>query len=307
MKERKLMNKTQLPIFIKKCQIFLVLLLFFLSFSATGNLNAKKKFICGYKGVVEYINSLIRKDRLSILHHIQNPQKEWSTKDKEELTVTLMMYRLLPINENKKAKCRFFSYLCVQQNNLSDAQNVLYDSAGKYLKKYPDGPVACHIYSQGKEKTFPLSGEECQKAVKKRVRAVPVPLAVTQAGLESAWGTSYFAKKGYNFFGVQTRFASSRETKNNPKCIPARRFTSKCVYKFTSLETSFFIYAQLLNTGRAYLSLRQKRYQSELAGDMPCEISHKTAGGLKKYATDPNYVKKVRHNIQKICQILKNC
>ena len=298
------MNKTQIPIFIKKCQFFLALLLFFFTFAATGKLDKKKKFICGYKGVVEYINSLIRKDRLFILHHLDNPQKNSAN---IELTATLMMYRLLPINENKKAKCRFFSYLCVQKSSVSEAANTLYESASKYLNKYPEGPAVCHIYSQGKEKTFPLFGEDCQRAVKKRVRAIPVPLAVTQAGLESSWGSSYFAQKGYNFFGIQTQFSSAQKTKSNPKCVPARRFTSKCVYKFTSVETNFFIYAQLLNTGRAYLSLRNNRYQSELAGDKPCKLSQKAAGGLSKYAADPNYVTKVRNNIQKICQTLKKC
>ncbi len=294
---------------MKKCQFFLILFIcFVMPFNAKSLSKTQTKFICGYKGVIEYINSLIDRDRQFILHQLEKlrTNKTITETTRMDLTVTLMMYRLLPINEDKKTKCRFFSYLCIK-NNPTKPINTIYALATKYLQTNLNRPDMCHIYSSGREKTYPLLGEECKMAIEKRVRAISVPLAIAQAGLESAWGTSYFVKNGYNFFGIQTTFPSARQTRNNNQCTVARRSARRCVYKFNSVETSVFIYTQLLNTTSPYISLREHRYQSELAGNEPCDVSLKMAVGLRRYAEDPNYVKKVQNTIKKVCEIIDNC
>ena len=59
------MNITQNPTTKKKCQFFLIFLVFFFLPNITNSSENRKKFICGYKNVVEYINSLITLDRHS--------------------------------------------------------------------------------------------------------------------------------------------------------------------------------------------------------------------------------------------------
>ncbi len=302
------MNYAYTLISIKKCQIFLFLQIFFLSFTTSaGQWPERKNFICGYKAVVEYMNSLILRDRDITLHQIEQLQKREITEEEViELIITLMRYRLLPINETQ-GKCRFFSYLCVQDESTDVTDTLLYNLAVQRLQNNPHGLETCHVYSRGREKVFPLFSPDCKMAIVKRIGAIPAPLATAQAGLESAWGTSRFSVQGHNFFGMQTTFSSSRKTHNHPKCIPAKRNPRRCVYKFTSIETSVFIYTLLLNTYSSYISLREQRYQTNLEEAPPCEASLEMAKGLNKYAEDPDYVKKVQGTIKKVCQIINDC
>ena len=302
------MSGNYILIFIKRCQFFLFLQIFFLSFTTSANTwSERKNFICGYKAVVEYINSLIIRDHDITLHQIEQLQKREITEEEViELIMTLMRYRFLPINETN-GKCRFFSYLCIQNDPIDETDTLLYNMAVQYLQNNPNGLNNCHIYSNGREKIFPLFSSECKMAIVKRIRTIPAPLATAQAGLESGWGTSRFSVQGHNFFGMQTTFSSAKRTINHPQCIPAKRNPKRCVYKFNSIETNFFIYTLLLNTYPSYISLRERRYQTELANMSPCDVSLEMATGLNKYAEDPNYVKKVQGTIKKVCQIINDC
>ena len=281
-------------------QFFLV---FFLSLSfSTSALTQKKDFICGYKAVVEYVNSLISLDQQLILQRRSKLRtQDISKEERRQLVLSLMRYRLLPIKE-ELGRCRFYSFLCLQEQKQS-----LRQIAEKHLRNQPQGPKACYIRSRGQEQKAPLLSETCESAIKKRVRPIPFPLGIAQAGLESAWGSSYFAKKGYNFFGVQTTFTSARNSINNVKCIPARKNKKKCVYKFDSPENSFFIYSQILNSSNAYIRLRNHRYHSEMDGDPPCKTALKMTQGLDSYATDPKYKSKVRNTIHQICDTVQTC
>ena len=264
----------------------------------------RKDFICGYKNVVEYINSLITLDRHSTLDYIRQMQDHTITEEGMiELVITLMRYRLLPIDEERKRKCRFYSYMCIPIHTV----DPIYSFAEAYLQNNPSGPDFCHIHSAGREKKIPIFHEGCKEAIEKRIRAIPPPLVVTQAGLESAWGTSSFSMNGNNFFGIQTTFSSSKKTKENSKCIAARRNPRRCVYKFDSIETSLFIYSQILNSSSAYITLRTYRYQSEMNNDTPCDTAVKTAKGLSRYAEDPDYVQKIQRMIKNVCQIIDSC
>ncbi|MDE0118751.1 MAG: glucosaminidase domain-containing protein [Bdellovibrionales bacterium] len=302
------MNRTYTLISIKRCQFFLFLQIFFLSFTTSADPSQeRKKFVCGYKAVVEYMNSLIIRDRDITLHQIEQLQRREITEEEViELIMTLMRYRLLPINE-KQGKCRFFSYLCIQNDPTDETDTLLYDLAVQRLQNNPHGLDNCHIYSSGREKVFSLFSSDCKNAIVKRISAVPAPLATAQAGLESAWGNSRFSVQGHNLFGMQTTFSSTQKTKNHPKCIPARRNPRRCLYKFNSIETSFFIYTLLLNTYPSYISFREQRYQTELAEMPPCDASLEMAKGLNKYAEDPNYIKKIQGTIKKVCQIINDC
>ncbi len=283
---------------------FIFLQFWCVSLNATF-LENRKDFICGYKPVIEYLNSLISLEYSEVMTYMENIQNNIPVEyeDKISLISTLMRYRLLPINPENKQSCRFFHYLCLP-NSQPDA---IYNLSVNYLQEHRKGPEFCHIHYHGEETRFPLLSEECLMAIAKRIQAIPVPLAVTQGGVESAWGTSRFSTAGNNFYGIQTTFSSATKAQNNPRCIPAKRNPRRCIYKFNTIEMNYFIYAQTLNSSRAYIALRNYRHQSLLNEDTPCETALKMSEGLSNYAEDPNYLPKVQSTIKKVCQIIDNC
>lgn len=104
-----------------------------------------------------------------------------------------------------------------------------------------------------------------------KVRAVPPPIALGQAALESGWGTSRFVKLGNNIFGHV-----SRDTK---KGIKPLNWSGKKrhIRMFDSLSKSIEVYMLNLNRNRAYYSFRQfRRYYP---GNY-----HKMAEGFVKYS-----------------------
>ena len=86
-----------------------------------------------------------------------------------------------------------------------------------------------------------------------KVRAIPAPIALGQAALESGWGTSRFVKLGNNIFGHVSRDIS--------KGIKPLRWSGKKrhIKKFNSLSESIAVYMLNLNRNRAYYSFRQFR------------------------------------------------
>ena len=88
----------------------------------------------------------------------------------------------------------------------------------------------------------------------KRVDYVPPSLALTQAAIESGWGTSRFAKQGNNLFG-QWCFSEGCGM------VPSSRESGKGheVAKFASINLSVRSYILNLNTHDSYNELRQNR------------------------------------------------
>ncbi len=295
---KKQSKKPELGLFFGRCQFFLLFCLFL----PAGAGADKKSFVCGYKPVVEYVNSLISLDRALVEYYRAKVGTGAITRvERAKLVRALIRYRLLPIKE-EQGRCRFYSFLCVDHQ-----RKTIEEMALEYLRKNPNGLASCYIRDGGREREVAFMSDLCTSAIQKRIRPVPFPLGIAQAGLESAWGSSYFAREGYNFFGVQTMFSSSAQSKSNVKCIPARRNNKKCTYKFDSPENSFFIYSQILNSAGAYVRLRDMRYRSEQARDRPCDTALKMVDGLDSYAEDPNYKQKVRSAIRQVCTMLESC
>lgn len=96
--------------------------------------------------------------------------------------------------------------------------------------------------------------EETFRHLLTRVDEIPPSLALSQAALESAWGTSRFAQQGYNLFGMWCY---------EPGCgiVPNRRPRGKS-YEVATYETprdSFLAYFRNLNTNQHYLEMRAIR------------------------------------------------
>lgn len=88
----------------------------------------------------------------------------------------------------------------------------------------------------------------------RRVDIIPVPLVLVQAANESAWGTSRFARQGYNFFGIWC-------FKKGCGFVPQRRDDDMNheVAKFSSLAQGVKRYLNNLNRHYAYSDLRYIR------------------------------------------------
>lgn len=99
----------------------------------------------------------------------------------------------------------------------------------------------------------------------RRVDVVPVSLVLSQAAIESAWGTSRFAREGNALFGQWTWDPAS------PGMVPEGRDPGAThrVAAFETLAASIRSYMRNLNTNRAYRELRglrlaQRRSATEL-------------------------------------------
>ncbi|MBE1301697.1 MAG: mannosyl-glycoprotein endo-beta-N-acetylglucosamidase [Alteromonadaceae bacterium] len=87
-----------------------------------------------------------------------------------------------------------------------------------------------------------------------RVDVIPIELVLVQAANESAWGTSRFARLGFNFFGMWCY-------KKGCGFVPLRRSADMKheVAKYTSLEEGVAKYLNTLNRHYAYADLRYIR------------------------------------------------
>lgn len=103
--------------------------------------------------------------------------------------------------------------------------------------------------------------EDLSEELMKRVRPVPVSIALAQAAIESGWGTSRFARQGNALFG---QWAWDASQGIRPK---AARYDNVVIRSFASLFDSVRAYMHNLNSHAAYADFRQRRGQGENAFD----------------------------------------
>jgi Bax protein len=183
---------------------------------------------------------------------------------------------------NKKKA--FFSYLMpeiIRQNNMLRAErklvltihertfqaNELIDSEQVLLNnlrlKYRVGQM--------------LNNQDAATELIRRVDIIPPELILVQAANESGWGTSRFALKGYNFFGLWC-------FKKGCGFVPKQRNegTVHEVAKFRNLSHSVKTYLHNLNRHFAYAQLREIRHQQRQANE-PL-TAQALVHGLKNYS-----------------------
>ncbi len=137
-----------------------------------------------------------------------------------------------------------------------------------------------------------LEWDDLIEELELRMDEIPPSLSLAQASLESAWGTSRFAKKGNNLFGIRCY---------KPGCgtVPRLR-PAGASYEVTSYPSplgSFKDYMILLNSNPVYRQMWILRRNARLNGD-PLEGSV-LAGGLRRYSSEGEaYIQKVRKMIR---------
>lgn len=109
-------------------------------------------------------------------------------------------------------------------------------------------------------------------ALLKRVDVIPASLVLAKAALESGWGSSRFARKGNNFFGMRTY-------DDDVPGIAPKGATGFKVIKYKSINHGVRMYMQNINKHSAYAKLRNARAATRDAGKQPNGLA------LTKYLT----------------------
>jgi Bax protein len=126
-----------------------------------------------------------------------------------------------------------------------------------------------------------------------RVDKVPASLALSQAAIESAWGTSRFAVQGNNLFGQWCY-------KKGCGLVPLQRNAGSHheVAKFATVSESVESYIRNINTHRAYRDLRANRAQ--LRGAESSASGYQLAENLLEYS---ELREKYVHEVQAVIRI----
>ena len=105
------------------------------------------------------------------------------------------------------------------------------------------------------------SSQQLLKELLLRIDEIPPALVLAQAATESAWGTSRFARKANNYFGIWCY-------KSGCGLIPSQRGNGQSheVKVFPSVRSSVSYYVKLLNSSDTYAEFRTIRAQKRENG-----------------------------------------
>lgn len=109
----------------------------------------------------------------------------------------------------------------------------------------------------------------------KRIDIIPAALVLAQGAIESAWGTSRFAREGNAFFGM-------RSYRDAAEGMTPRQAQGFVVQSFDTPRLSIRRFMKTLNTHPAYLTFRQHRATVRAEGRRPTGLA--MAQYLKPYS-----------------------
>ena len=121
----------------------------------------------------------------------------------------------------------------------------------------------------------------------KNIVSVNLELLLAQAALESAWGTSRFAREGKNLFGIRTYDLQEPHMlpSNTPRKWGVKVYNHEC--------DSVTHYIDILNNGSSFENYRKLREEG-------IDDPFKLVETLGAYASDKNYFPKIKNIILKI-------
>ena len=197
-------------------------------------------------------------------------------------------------------KDAFFSYLAphVDEANaaiLANREKLLKiradldpgEEPGRFDAKWVHGKL-----SQYEFEPVEKISDETLRQLAQRMDIVPASMVLAQAAVESAWGTSRFAREGNNLFGMR---AYEPGTGIVPKRRPAGATWEVAAYH--TVTSGLAAYIHNLNTHGPYLRLRASR-ASLRKQDKPIRGSA-LVDGLRSYSEQGyEYVAKIRGMIR---------
>jgi Bax protein len=195
----------------------------------------------------------------------------------------------------KEKKAAFFNYLkpaiTVQNEYITSVRQFVIDLQAKQLSgedfsvdQQTQLTWLIDEYRVGDSQII----EEIFSDLLRKIDIIPAELVLMQSANESAWGTSRFAKQGYNFFGLWC-------FKKGCGFVPKRRNKGAAheVAKFPDLSTAMYAYMRNLNSHPAYKQLRLIRLEQR--NEQKPISAYALADGLTKYSErGDEYVKELR-------------
>ena len=121
---------------------------------------------------------------------------------------------------------------------------------------------------------------------------IPTELIIAQAVLESNYGKSRFAKQGNNLFGIRTWNLKEKHIKpfdTNDQTFGIKVFASKC--------SCVRYYIKILNNSAAFADFRKMR--KKMLDNNYINVLSLT-NYISKFATDKDYVAKVKRTIKEL-------
>lgn len=184
-------------------------------------------------------------------------------------------------------KQAFFEYLeprivAANERILAERERVLalsesFEAAGElsFFERISLDELSSTYLDEDADQDLPQA-ERLQK-LRRRVDAIPPALALAQAAKESGWGTSRFAREGYNYFGQHCFDAGCGFT-------PQRRAAGRRheVARFRSPSIAVERYALNLNSHPRYQRFRELRADLRAGGQQP--TGQRLADGLSGYS-----------------------
>ena len=122
-------------------------------------------------------------------------------------------------------------------------------------------------------------------AIPPQYRAIVV-ISVAQAGLESNWGESRFARLGNNFYGMIQTDKTEPHIKALDSDILLKKYGRKC--------ESVADYITLLNIGRDFVEYREIRDKETVTQEVDLE---EIINSLHTFAIDKEYTKKIKKTV----------
>ena len=228
----------------------------------------------------------------------QSPIKRVEKLPKENIESDLPDFAKISNVTEKKRK--FFSFMrpsvIAENNHIIDERNFVANCYEKYKKgediSGADKNKLKKMAANYRIEHTDFSNNLAYDDLMVHVDIIPAGLALTQAALESAWGTSYFSRKVNNIFG-QWCF--------EPGCgvVPRRRPSGETyeVMVFDSVSQSVRSYMLFLNSHPFFSQMRQSRLSNRKKDEKPS--AYLMAGGLSKYSARGDvYVNELRSMIK---------
>jgi Bax protein len=199
--------------------------------------------------------------------------------------------------EDKKQA--FFDYL----TPVIASQNQYIASVRSLIQEYQEMHASGKSYTEAQQEELDWLLEEYRVSsnddlaprfteLLRKVDLIPAELVLVQTANESAWGTSRFARKGYNFFGLWcfTKGCGFVPSERNEGAKHE-------VAKFDDLTEAMYSYMRNLNSHPAYKELRAIRLQHRKANK---EVTaYALAGGLSKYSERGHeYIEELRQMLR---------
>lgn len=237
--------------------------------------------------------------------HIQHPQPILDTLVPQAIAPVVKsrpvkLPNFAAIRDTDQKKQRFFDFLqpYVDQKNLEvqlqrqHLMGLMEKIRTGYVLSIEELVFLRDLSLEYEVPTDDLQDQTFLELLLRRVDVIPPSLVLAQAANESAWGTSRFAREGFNFFG-QWCF------EKGCGLVPDRRRPSDNheVKSFASIEEAVHAYFRNLNTFPSYQGLRRIR-QDLRDGAKPID-GLSLSEGLRSYSERGDaYIDELRRMIE---------